>query len=69
MCVMCLFVDCMRQLNTFVCVGCTVNKIGDVGAQSIGDSLKSLTLLTTLILNGECCVMYTTFVLMECVCV
>ena len=40
----------------FVCVcmcGCTVNKIGDIGAQSIGDGLKSLTSLTTLNLNCE----------------
>ena len=32
---------------------CTDNKIGDVGAQSIGDGLKSLKALTTLNLNGE----------------
>ena len=38
-----------------VCVrGCTGNKIGDIGAQSIGDGLKSLTSLTTLNLSGEC---------------
>ena len=38
--------------------GCTDNTIGDDGAQSIGDGLKSLTLLTTLNLNGEWCDVY-----------
>ena len=36
-----------------VCVGCTGNKIGDVGAQSIGNGLKSLTSLTELDLSCE----------------
>ena len=49
----CVCVDCMRQLNAFVCVGCTDNNIGDVGAQSIGDGLKSLTSLTSLNLSCE----------------
>ena len=40
-------------LNVCVRVGCTGNKIGDIGAQSIGDGLKSLTSLTTLDLSGE----------------
>ena len=39
-----------------MCVlGCTGNKIGDIGAQSIGDGLKSITSLTTLDLRGERC--------------
>ena len=54
----CLCVDCMYELNVFVCVGCTGNKIGDIGAQSIGGGLKSLTSLTTLNLRSEWCVMY-----------
>ena len=40
-----------------VCVivcGCSGNKVGDIGAQAIGDGLKSLTSLTTLDLSGEC---------------
>ena len=35
---------------------CKVNTIGDIGAQSIGDGLKSPKSLTTLNLNGEWCV-------------
>ena len=47
MCVM--LIKCVMCL----CVGCIGNSIGDVGAQYIGDGLKSLTLVTTLDLNGE----------------
>ena len=58
-------------------LGCTGNKIGDVGAQSIGDGLKSLTSLTTLTLDCEWCVVCADvcwlycvdYVLFECVCV
>ena len=45
------------MFNGMYMCGCTVNNIGHVGAQSIGDGLKSLTSLTTLDLNGEWCVM------------
>ena len=55
-----------------VCVcGCTVNDIGDVGAQSIGDGLKSLTSLATLDLSCEwCVVMYAGVygICVDCVC-
>ena len=52
---------CVRVHVLIVCInwmrlcvlGCTDNKIGDVGAQSIGDGLKSLTSLTTLNLSCE----------------
>ena len=37
------------------CVGCTGNNIGLIGAQYIGDGLKSLTSLTTLNLWSEWC--------------
>ena len=50
-CVCCLSVD-----GVCVCVfvyGCTDNEIEDLGAQCIGDGLKSLTSLTTLDLNSE----------------
>ena len=53
MCGVCVSVDCMHELNVFVCVGCTVNNIGDIGAQSVGDGLKSLTSLTTLNFMSE----------------
>ena len=35
-----------------MCVGCKGNNIGNVGAQSIGDRLKSHTSLTALNLSG-----------------
>ena len=42
------------RLCVIVCVyGCTGNRIEGVGAQYIGDGLKSLTSLTTLDLSGE----------------
>ena len=49
---MCMLIECVDGINLYVCVGCTVNNIGDVGAQCIGDGLKSLTSLTTLNLSG-----------------
>ena len=49
---------------------CTVNTIGDIGAQSIGDGLKSLTSLTELSLSSERCdVICATLLLIECDCV
>ena len=48
-------VMCVDWIFMFVCVGCTGNKISDIGAQTIGHGLKSLTSLTTLILSGEWC--------------
>ena len=52
-----LCVMCNWMHSCVGCCGCTDNKIGDIGAQSIGDGLKSLTLLTALYLNSEWCVM------------
>ena len=37
----------------YIVDGCTDNNIDDIGAQSIGDGLKSLTSLTTLNLSRE----------------
>ena len=52
-CVRCVLIECGCVC---VCVGCTANKIGDVGAQYIGVGLKSLTSLTKLDLRSEWCV-------------
>ena len=51
MCVDCCWNECECGCR------CTGNNIGDIGAQYIGDGLKSLTSLTTLDLCGECGVM------------
>ena len=48
----CVLIVCVNWVCLCV-LGCTGNKIGDVGAQSIGDGLKSLTSLTSLDLSGE----------------
>ena len=66
--VMCACVCWLYALIECVCVlGCSVNNIGDIGAQSIGDGLKSLTSLTTLNLSCEWCVMYAgVFVCVDC---
>ena len=46
----------MGRLNVMCsCVGCTDNKMGQVGAQLIGDGLKSLKSLKTLNLKGVMC--------------
>ena len=50
MCVRPLSVD---GIHVFCVRGCTGNNIGDVGAQYIGDGLKSLTSLTTLDLGSK----------------
>ena len=52
-CVMCTTLLCVW----FEC-GCTGTKIGNIGAQCIGDGLKSLTSLTTLNLSSEWCVVW-----------
>ena len=49
---MCLVSLCTSFIK-YAC-GCAVNRIGDVGAQSIGEGLKSLTSLMLLDLSGEC---------------
>ena len=49
-----LIVYVMRCVCVCVYVGCTGNGFEQVGAQYIGDGLKSLTSLTTLNLSGEC---------------
>ena len=50
-----MLIKCACVLMQCVClyVGCTDNKIGHIGAQYIGDGLKSLTSLTTLNLSSE----------------
>ena len=50
-----------------VIVLCIDNNIGDVGAQYIGDGLKSLTSLTTLNLNGGRCAGVCLCVLIVCI--
>ena len=50
--VMCVLIVCIKYMRLCV-LGCTDNDIGDVGAQYIGDGLKSLTSLTTLDLSSE----------------
>ena len=63
---------CVMFAGVCLCVwlyvlGCADNNIGDVGAQSIGGGLKSLTSLTTLNLSGGGCVVYVG-VMFVCVC-
>ena len=73
MCVfVCVLIVCIKWIR--VCVlGCTDNNIGDIGAQSIGDGLKSLTSLTELFLSGGWCVLCVfvcwLYASIECVCV
>ena len=52
----CYVLGIMMHYAHFNCAsvcGCTANKIGDVGAQSISDGLKSLASLETLKLGGK----------------
>ena len=49
-----VIVNCVDGICVIVCVcGCPGISIGKIGAQYIGDGLKSLTSLTTLDLSGK----------------
>ena len=50
-----VMVECRLQCVDGMC-GYADNNIGDIGAQYIGDGLKSLVSLQELVLNGEWCV-------------
>ena len=64
------YVVLMKCVCLIVCVGYADNNIGHIGAQSIGDGLKSLTSLTTLDLRSErCCDVCGCVCLFVCVCV
>ena len=49
-------VYCAHFHQTYDVSGLVDNNIGVLGAQSIGESLKSLTTLNSLNLSGKCCV-------------
>ena len=56
---------CHNACIDWVLMECIDNNIGDIGAQSIGDGLKSLKSLTTLYLRSE----WWVTLLCDCVCV